>query len=726
MSEKTTHFSSHFENKNFYITENDIGDLDLFFMLKTQPDGVDKKSTTHHVKIVREPIFYFSVSNSTPTTPIFSLGSKGVVGYSKGSPVYAGRIITNAFHNMPLINLLVESGIDSGEPTDLPPLDFYIVNKRRKSLIADETNIFQDCMVENLKILDWNFEQGIDTPGRFFVFNFIATSFKGIHLKNYLASQLYNTPGKNSLTPDLSNFSFDINNVVTEKETGGVATTTTTTTTSVSPEKISDDLSKAISGLTGKMYSGNKTSDLAKDFATLKGKFETNIKNIPDDKGVASELKGELANLENLLKERQKNDEVLKRVVFDKKTGDFDYSKLTVEEQEKIKVLFSSNPINGLGKETFLSSMSRKIPAGCSFEMYYTKDGSQFSDSVKIEMPLSLATNYAPGDFINLKKAFEVVDGLKNNEEVINFFNEKEPNKLSVGKINEKGDFVPNEDFNLIVAVGKIKDTYPKGYPKLGFTIYIPLGNQKIEGQIKEKFAGNDYLFNFEYHPEQTSGVYDNSVNVIMPEDAFSHLPKTGTEVTGAGVIETTIKNGAIDGVAVSYKYVLNQEKILFNGQSNEDNRKIQPNEVTKVNELKAFVKQIIDKGKTAELVFNFYTDFDVIKGPTAQQAVHQFDRFKVLLAPIIDDFKKLYGLKVSTKVPDKIVPAPKKYKAIFVKGTFPCLFNGNPEEKNGAIYYPKVSTKKGETEADYDKLHDLAGVGTRLLRMVTVTISEV
>ena len=170
----------------------------------------------------------------------------------------------------------------------------------------------------------------------------------------------------------------------------------------------------------------------------------------------------------------------------------------------------------------------------------------------------------------------------------------------------------------------------------------------------------------------------------------------------------------------------MNQEKILFNGQSNEDNRKIQPNEVTKVNELKAFVKQIIDKGKTAELVFNFYTDFDVIEGPTAQQAVHQFDRFKVLLAPIIADFKKLYGLKVSTKVPDKIVPAPKKYKAIFVEGTFPCLFNGNPEEKNGAIYYPKVSTKKGETEADYDKLHDLAGVGTRLLRMVTVTISEV
>ena len=721
MSEKTTHFSSHFENKNFYITENDIGDLDLFFMLKTEPDGFKGNFKTHKVKIVREPIFYFSVSNSTPTTPIFSLGSKGVVGYSKGSPVYAGRIITNAFHNMPLINLLVESGIDSGEPTDLPPLDFYIVNKRRKSLIADETNIFQDCMVENLKILDWNFEQGIDTPGRFFVFNFIATGFKGIHLKNYLASQLYNTSGINSLTPDLSNFSFDTNNVITKKKTGGVDTTAT----GVSPEKISDDLSKAISGLTGKMYSGNKTSDLAKDFATLKGKFSDDIKKITDNTINAS-LNSDFSKLGTLLDERKANDENLKKISFNKVNGDFDYSKLTVEERKKIKVLFSSNPINGLEKETFLFSMPPKIPAGCSFEMYYTKDGSQFSDSVKIEMPLSLATNHTPGVFINLKKAFEVVDGLKNNAEVINFFNENEPNKLLVGKINEKGDFVPNKDFNLIVAVGKIKATYPKGYPKLGFTISIPSGNRKIEGQIKEKFAGNDYLFNFQYHPEETSEVYNNSVNVIMPEDAFSHLPKTETEVTDAEFIGTTITNNTTNGVAVAYKYVLNQEKILFNGQSNEDNRKIQPNEVTKVNELKAFVKQIIDKGKTAELVFNFYTDFDVIEGPTAQQAVHQFDRFKVLLAPIIADFKKLYGLKVSTKIPDKSSPAPKKYKALFVEGTFPCLFNGNPEEKNGVTYYPKVSTKKGETKDDYYKLKEISGVGTRLLRMVTVTISEV
>ena len=716
MSEKTTHFSSHFENKNFYITENDIGDLDLFFMLKTQPDGFQNNFKTHKVKIVREPIFYFSVSNSTPTTPIFSLGSKGVVGYSKGSPVYAGRIITNAFHNMPLINLLVESGIDSGEPTDLPPLDFYIVNKRRKSLIADETNIFQDCMVENLKILDWNFEQGIDTPGRFFVFNFIATGFKGIHLKNYLASQLYNTSGKNSLTPNLSDFSYDLKAKTKAEKNTGVAV-------AIDANKISDDLSKAIKNLTGKMYGDDETSDLTKSFVSLEGNFKKGIVSVSDTT-ISNPLKDEFAALKALLDERQKNDIILSKIEFNDKDGAFSYKSLNDSEKGKVRVLFSDAP----NDPKMLGSVNSIIAPGTSFKMYCVKDGKneKLSNYRTIERQLSQVMAYKPGVFINLSKALN--DKVIVNKEVIGFFNENKSSSLLIGKINEKGDFAPNEVLNSIVAAGKIKDTYPNGYPKLGFTISISSKNQKIEEQIKEKFTGNDYLFDFQYHPEEISKVYDNSVNVIMPEDAFSHLFKKGSKAFSDDVRRETT-NSTVNPVAVAYKYVLNQEKILFNGQSNTDNRKIQPNEVTKVNELKAFVKGIIDKGKTAELVFNFYTDFGVIDGPdapTAQQAVHQFDRFKVLLAPLIADLKKLYGLKVSTKLPDKSVPAPKKYETIFKKGTFPCLFNGNPEEKDGAVYYPKISTKKGETKDDYYKLKEISGVGTRLLRMVTVTISEV
>ena len=718
MSEKTTHFSSHFENKNFYITENDIGDLDLFFMLKTQADGVDGNFKTHKVKIVREPIFYFSVSNSTPTTPIFSLGSKGVVGYSKGSPVYAGRMITNAFHNMPLINLLVESGIDSGEPTDLPPLDFYIVNKRRKSLIADETNIFQDCMVENLKILDWNFEQGIDTPGRFFVFNFIATGFKGIHLKNYLASQLYNTSGENSLTPDLSDFSFDLKTATKKEKTTG----TSGLTTEVSSAKISDDLSKAIKNLTGKMYGDDETSYLANSFVSLEGNFKKGIVSVSDTT-ISNSLKDEFAALKTLLDERQKNDIILSKIEFNDNDGAFSYKSLNDSEKGKVKVLFSDAP----NDPKTLSSVNSIIAPGTSFKMYCEKEGKKISNYRTIERQLPEVMTYKPGVFINLSKAL-TDKVIANNAEVIGFFNENKSSSLLVGKINENGDFVPNKDFSLVVAVGKIKDTYPKGYPKLGFTISSLSPKRKIEEQIKEKFAGGGYLFNFKYGPELTNNTFNNSVKVIMPEDAFSHLVKTETGTnTHAENVKTETTNSTVNSVAVAYKYVLNQEKILFNGQSNEDNRKIQPNEVTKVNELKAFVKQIIDKGKKAELSFNFYTDYTLIDGVTAKQAEHQYSRFRVILDPLVNELKNLYGLKINIKkMPEKSVPAPKKYETIFKKGTFPCLFNGNPEEKDGAVYYPKISTKKGETEDVYNKLLNSAGAGTRLLRMVTVTISEV
>ena len=205
-----THYSSQFENKDFYITENDIADLDLFFMVKT--NGTLKQDNSSVVRIVREPVFYFSCSSHTAIAPVFGVGHDGVVGYSRGNTIYAGKIITNAFHNIPLINLLIEAEITSGDPADLPPLDFYIVNKKRKESDTKNASLFQDCVIENLKILNWNFEQGVDTPGRFFVFEFVASSFKGIHLKRYIENQLYYNSKDVSLTPNLAfDSSYDIN-----------------------------------------------------------------------------------------------------------------------------------------------------------------------------------------------------------------------------------------------------------------------------------------------------------------------------------------------------------------------------------------------------------------------------------------------------------------------------------------------------------------------------------
>ena len=205
-----THYSSQFENKDFYITENDIADLDLFFMVKT--NGILKQDNSSVVRIVREPVFYFSCSSHTAIAPVFGVGHDGIVGYSRGNTIYAGKIITNAFHNIPLINLLIEAEITSGDPADLPPLDFYIVNKKRKESDTKNASLFQDCVIENLKILNWNFEQGVDTPGRFFVFEFVASSFKGIHLKRYIENQLYYNSKDVSLTPNLAfDSSYDIN-----------------------------------------------------------------------------------------------------------------------------------------------------------------------------------------------------------------------------------------------------------------------------------------------------------------------------------------------------------------------------------------------------------------------------------------------------------------------------------------------------------------------------------
>ena len=204
LATKTTHYSNQFAEKTFYITENDIGDLDLFFMYKTnvklnetEPAGTQGSN----VKIIREPIFHFSCASHTPTQPVFGLGFNIPVGYTNGVSLFAGKIIVNAFNNIPLVNLLVETGVESGKIEDIPPMDFYIVNKKNNKT---HKAIFQDCVVKDLKIVSWSFEQGIETPGRYFVIEFIASDFQGIHLKEYLTTQLYGMSDLYSLQPQLA------------------------------------------------------------------------------------------------------------------------------------------------------------------------------------------------------------------------------------------------------------------------------------------------------------------------------------------------------------------------------------------------------------------------------------------------------------------------------------------------------------------------------------------
>jgi hypothetical protein len=199
--EKIVNYSNSYDENNFYLTENDIADLDLFFVYNEGEMSSENESPV--VKIIREPIFYFSVSSYQKTTPVFQLGADNIIGYTKGNKFYAGRIIINAFSNVPFINSIIATGIPSSAAQDLPPMDFYILNKTAR----EKNKFFHDLVIKNFKITSWNFEQGIETPGRFVVAEFIASDFQGIYLKDYFEMQLYDIE-QGDLNPKVETFQY--------------------------------------------------------------------------------------------------------------------------------------------------------------------------------------------------------------------------------------------------------------------------------------------------------------------------------------------------------------------------------------------------------------------------------------------------------------------------------------------------------------------------------------
>lgn len=172
-----THYNDAYFEKSFYITENDISNLDIFFMHDVG---------TNKAKIIREPFFNFSVASYTKTKPIYQLGSNHIVTFNSGIGLIAGRIIINAFHNIPLVNTLIATKTISAKIEDIPPIDLYIVNKHSQTY----NRAFQDLVIKNIKFTSFNFEQGLE-PGRFFVLEYLATDMQGIQLKDYIKEQIY-------------------------------------------------------------------------------------------------------------------------------------------------------------------------------------------------------------------------------------------------------------------------------------------------------------------------------------------------------------------------------------------------------------------------------------------------------------------------------------------------------------------------------------------------------
>lgn len=404
MSVKVTNYSSQFAQKDFYITENDIGDLDLFFMYKSATEAEKtsyriESNKASNVKIIREPIFYFSCSNHTDIKPVYQLGSKGPVGFSSGAPIYSGRIITNAFHNIPLINLLVETGVPSSKIEDLPIMDFYIVNKKRKYSKDSQRQIFQDCVIENVKFMNWNFEEGVDTPGRFFVCEFIATGFKGIHLKEYMETQLYGSKNETALTPNL------IYSV--SSDTNFIKNGSSDISSLDSAAAIETSLNDLIHNL--KNNYERLTSSFILDFDSVLDKVNSFLEMVKDTKDEDTkkaivDLNAARNSLSNTFSQRNANDLVLSKLNFDKAIGKFVYGdSILASNDSDIRVeflTFNNTPVSTISSQPsvfgpLLSSLSAQypiinklggvfnsslsdikdfvIPINCTFKVYFAK-----------------------------------------------------------------------------------------------------------------------------------------------------------------------------------------------------------------------------------------------------------------------------------------------------------------------------------------------------------------
>lgn len=646
-----THYSSQFENKDFYITENDIADLDLFFMVKT--NGTLKTNKSSDVRIVREPIFYFSCSSHTAINPIFGVGHDGVVGYSKGSTVYAGKIITNAFHNIPLINLLIEAGITSGDPADLPPIDFYIVNKKRKESSTKKASLFQDCIIENLKILNWNFEQGVDTPGRFFVFEFIATSFKGIHLKKYLENQLYYNSDDVSLTPNLAfdssydvnsakskalenaadtigNYSTDLNKIINNIKNSGIITTATS-------ENELKNIESKINAFQSSFSSENSGEEQIETENTIKESLVS--------------LQTDLLKAYELLNLRKANDNILSglSLVHDEINGDkllkIIKSKpnllATLSDSDifkKIKITFNSskNPL------TFFESWSAaKKLTTAEFSIFQKEKAIEIiflrPDLVNTEtnvynFTFNDVSEYVPND-IDFTLTFSYEQTKNGIKETFSSFSDPVTFKSTETKetvaVNDKD---LSADVNDIIAK----------YASIGFTNYLnPIlattfenntpnykhghVNDDLIVDLKELASKlNEYVYlnlEYRYAPGESTHLFSeraNSFTNAISDSRIKVVNKTAAQVSAgsaSSIYITRTKNTTTNNTvsssdeAVKFPIVLNTEYDIFLGYSNDSstyNRNLRTDEIIKITSLAQFVKNL--KG-TYQINFVFYTD---------------------------------------------------------------------------------------------------------------------
>jgi hypothetical protein len=161
------------------ITKNSLTELNVFFYRK------DFKN------VLRPFISYIKIDNSANIQPAYHIGFKENMGYLTSLTTTGGSMVFEVLEGYPLQSLLFADNALGGKMKykleDLTPMDFYCMN-------AQNEDPYGDFILTNLKFISSRMEQGVNSPGRVLVADFVCTSmipFKIPYFYNKFKSDNY-------------------------------------------------------------------------------------------------------------------------------------------------------------------------------------------------------------------------------------------------------------------------------------------------------------------------------------------------------------------------------------------------------------------------------------------------------------------------------------------------------------------------------------------------------
>lgn len=165
------------------LTKNSLTQLDVFFWKKTFQN------------IHRPDISYLKIDSYSETKQAYHIGFAESMGYLDSFDTHVGVMVFEVLEGYPLQSLLVtnnkEKGIHSGfkySLRDLEPMDFFCINEKGE-------DPYGDFILKNVKFYSTKMEQGVNSPGRKLVAQFICSKmipFKLPYFYNEFVSDNYN------------------------------------------------------------------------------------------------------------------------------------------------------------------------------------------------------------------------------------------------------------------------------------------------------------------------------------------------------------------------------------------------------------------------------------------------------------------------------------------------------------------------------------------------------